>query len=59
MKMRRALVRVSVDDTASTSTSEVWTLTLKDLQRYVVEKHILPWTVKIDTEESVKFENDD
>ena len=54
-KERRTLVRVSADDMPSASTSNVPTLTLKDLEKYVFEKHMLPWTVELNKEESTKF----
>jgi hypothetical protein len=53
-------VRASVDDTPSTSSSDVSpTLTLEDLQKYMIKKHILPWTVKAHNEEGTKFEYHD
>ena len=54
------MVRASVDDTPSTSSSDVSpTLTLEDLQKYMIKKHILPWTVKAHNEEGTKFEYHD
>ena len=58
-KERRTLVRVSIDDKPSVSTSDVPTLTLKDLEKYVIENNMLPWTVKLNNEESTKFEYGD
>ena len=57
-KERRTLVRFSIDDKSSTSdhSSDVPTLTLKDLEKYVIEKHMLPWMVKLNNEESTMFE---
>ncbi|CAB4010990.1 Transposable element P transposase [Paramuricea clavata] len=50
-------VTASVADTPSTSSSDVSpTLTLEDLQKYMIGKHILPWTVKARSEEGTKFE---
>ena len=34
-------------------------LTLKHLQKYVIENNMLPWTVKLNNEESTKFEYGD
>ena len=58
-KERRTLVRISIDDKPSVSTSDVPTLTLKDLEKYVIENNMLPWTVKLNNEESTKFEYGD
>ena len=58
-KERRTLVRISIDDKPSVSTSDVPTLTLKDLEKYVIENNMLPWTVKLNNEKSTKFEYGD
>lgn len=58
-KERRTLVRLSIDDKPSVSTSDVPTLTLKDPVKYVIEKHILPWMVKLNNEYKVRIRHNE